>query len=225
MRAILLGLASPGCLVAACAASFAPPASMYDDRAVAGVEFHAFRAAEVNPTKVNDAQEESASPLVEARHQSTTPLAARGRDLPRPLSRLAVPLRPLPALLLPQTRANSSALFDADAYTAGRVNRAAQYGGNWSSGDLAAVSRHSGVNPELAYSGQKTILTKSSTGTEVIMDNAGGYYRIRGADGSYRMLDGSAVPDNVPMLNPGGGSSMSGVPKDIRQGLTHFWIG
>ena len=57
------------------------------------------------------------------------------------------------------------------------------------------------------------------------MDNAGGYYRIRGADGTYRMLDGSTVPANVPILNSGGGSSMAGVPKDLRQGLTHFWIG
>jgi hypothetical protein len=77
----------------------------------------------------------------------------------------------------------------------------------------------------VSYSGQKTILTNNSTGTEVIMHNAGGYYRISGADGTYRMLDGSTVPANVPILKPCGGSAQAGVPKDVRQGLTHFWIG
>ena len=70
MKAILVGLAF---LVATGSASVASSASMYDAPAIARVEFHDFGAAEVNPTKFNDALEESASPLIEARGAPTTP--------------------------------------------------------------------------------------------------------------------------------------------------------
>ena len=71
---LLLALAALLLLPTTTTTSAAPFA--YDAPATARVEFHDFGAAEVSPTKSNDALEGSASPSVEARRTSTTPAAA-----------------------------------------------------------------------------------------------------------------------------------------------------
>jgi hypothetical protein len=153
-------------------------------------------------------------------------LAQRGERASEAVSEIHSPGAP-PAGATPATEAGEQlSLFDANEYTAGGAGRAAEHGGNWQTADLGdAVRAHGGPNPRVSYSGEKTMLTNAASGTEVIIDNAGGYFRVRGADGVYRMLDGSPVPANVPILKPGGGSSLAGVPKAIRQALTHFGIG
>ena len=113
------------------------------------------------------------------------------------------------------TNSEQLSLFDADDFLAPGARRSAQFGENWQTASLDdALRQHVGSNPSVSYSGQKTTVT-GANGTEVIIDQAGGYFRIRGSDGVYRMLDGSPVPANVPIIKPGG-STMSGVPKDVR---------
>jgi hypothetical protein len=105
----------------------------------------------------------------------------------------------------------------------GGAARAAKWGSNWQEASLSkTVGEVAGPNPVVTSTAQKTIYTNPTTGTQVIYDRAGNYFRIADGNGQYLMLNGQPVPANVPILKPGGGSAMSGVPKDVRNGLTHF---
>jgi hypothetical protein len=73
-----------------------------------------------------------------------------------------------------------------------------------------------------------SIYTNPDTGMQVVYDVEGGYFRIENPNASsyadrYLDLNGNPIPANVPLLRPDGTYSMVGVPRDVRNALTHFW--
>jgi hypothetical protein len=103
------------------------------------------------------------------------------------------------------------------------TTRAAANSSNWSSGSLSeTVHRIVGPNPEITYTASgKTVYTNPTTNMTVVYDNAGNYYRVQNAVGQYLDKSGNVIPNNVPLIGPNK-TTQTGVPKDIRQGLTHF---
>lgn len=118
---------------------------------------------------------------------------------------------------------NAADGLDAPVYNSQGATRAAKYGGNWSSGSLnETVESIAGSNPAITYTvSGKTIYTNSTTGASVVYDNAGNYYRVRNAAGQYLDQSGNAIPNNVPLVGPNK-TTQTGVPRDVRNALTHF---
>ena len=71
----------------------------------------------------------------------------------------------------------------------------------------------------------KTIYSSASATLQVVADNSGGYFRVENTAAAginrYVSQSGNAIPANVPLLGPGG-TTMIGVPLDVRRALTHF---
>jgi RHS repeat-associated protein len=105
--------------------------------------------------------------------------------------------------------------------------RAARFGDNWQSVSLketiSTVAGDAAVVTKTASG--KVIYTHPETGVQVVHDVAGNYFRVENpaAIGSRRYLDqfGKLIPDNVPLVKPRGSTEI-GVPKDVRNALTHF---
>ena len=114
-----------------------------------------------------------------------------------------------------------------EAAVAGGAARAEQYAANWPSASMTgAIDRLLGTEVTAASTASgKTIYSSGSTTLQVISDNAGGYFRVEdtAAKGIDRYVSqyGNAIPANVPLLGSGG-TTMIGVPRDVRQALTHF---
>jgi len=109
----------------------------------------------------------------------------------------------------------------------GGAGRAARFGSNWQRASLArTVERIAGKNPlvESTASG-KQIYRNPDTGLQVVYDVKGNYFRVENpaARGPARYLDqhGNEIPPNVFLVGRDG-STQTGVPKDVRQALTHF---
>jgi hypothetical protein len=74
----------------------------------------------------------------------------------------------------------------------------------------------------------RAIYANPDTGLHVVHDIEGGYFRIQNPNAEsvvdrYLGLNGEAIPANVPLLRPDGGFFLTGVPRAVRQALTHFW--
>jgi hypothetical protein len=111
--------------------------------------------------------------------------------------------------------------------TAAGAGRATRFGSNWQRASLdETVGRIAGPNPivETTASG-KQIFRNPDTGLQVVYDTAGNYFRVEnpGVQGVGRYLDlfGNEIPANVPLVGPRG-TTQTGVPRDVRNGLTHF---
>lgn len=55
----------------------------------------------------------------------------------------------------------------------------------------------------------------------MVHDTAGNYFRVRNSAGQYVDEFGKSIPNNVPLIRPDK-ITQTGVPKDVRQALTHF---
>ena len=99
--------------------------------------------------------------------------------------------------------------------------RAARFGSMWTRASLKdAVSTVAGQTPTITQTAQKTIFTNPQTGMRVVYDRAGNYFRVQNPQGKYVDQFGKPIPDNVPLVNSK--ASEIGVPRDVRQSLTHF---
>ncbi|GKS77164.1 hypothetical protein AVME950_19730 [Acidovorax sp. SUPP950] len=88
------------------------------------------------------------------------------------------------------------------------------------------ISLIGGDKPTISYTTSgKTIYANPSTGLQVVYDNAGNYFRVENTNviGPLRYTDqfGNPIPANVPLVKPSG-TTQTGVPSDVRNGLTHF---
>jgi RHS repeat-associated protein len=105
--------------------------------------------------------------------------------------------------------------------------RTLRFGSNWPSASLSeAIATVAGNNPNVASTLGKVIYENPETGLQVVHDLGGNYFRVRnpGLAGVSQYLDltGGKIPANVPILRSSGGYVYSGVPRDVRQALTHF---
>ena len=105
----------------------------------------------------------------------------------------------------------------------GGAARAAANSGNWSSGSLSeTIENIAGPNPVVSNTNSgKTVYTNPTTGTSVVYDNAGNYYRVQSATGQYLDQSGNPIPNNVPLIGSNK-TTQTGIPSGIRQGLTHY---
>lgn len=105
----------------------------------------------------------------------------------------------------------------------GGAARAAANSGNWSSGSLSeTIENIAGPNPVVSNTNSgKTVYTNTTTGTSVVYDNAGNYYRVQSATGQYLDQSGNPIPNNVPLIGSNK-TTQTGIPSGIRQGLTHY---
>jgi filamentous hemagglutinin len=105
----------------------------------------------------------------------------------------------------------------------GGAARAAANSGNWSSGSLSeTIENIAGPNPVVSNTNSgKTVYTNPTTGTSVVYDNAGNYYRVQSATGQYLDQSGNLIPNNVPLIGSNK-TTQTGIPSGIRQGLTHY---
>jgi hypothetical protein len=94
---------------------------------------------------------------------------------------------------------------------------------NWSEGSLReAIRNFAGSKPRVNYTDNgKTVYTTPITGASVTYDNAGNYFRIQNGKGQYLDQNGNLIPPNVSVIGPRR-TTETGVPKDVRNGLTHF---
>jgi len=101
--------------------------------------------------------------------------------------------------------------------------RAEANGGNWSGGSLSETVRNiAGPDPQITYTASgKTVYTNPTTGASVVYDNAGNYYRVQNAAGQYLDQGGNLIPNNVPLIGSDR-TTQTGVPSEVRRGLTHF---
>lgn len=102
------------------------------------------------------------------------------------------------------------------------AQRAARNSGNWKDVSLnATVKRIAGDNPIIDNTPTgKTIFRNPSTGVEVVYDTAGNYFRV--SKGKHYFDEfGKPIPDNVP-LTKFNKTTQTGVPRDVREALTHF---
>jgi hypothetical protein len=105
--------------------------------------------------------------------------------------------------------------------------RAERFGQNWQEASLiGTIRRIAGEEPIIQTTKTgKVIYQNPDTGIQVIHDIAGNYFRvrdpnIRGIEG-YLDQYGNPIPANVPVVGPGR-TTHPGVPRDLRQTLTHF---
>jgi len=79
------------------------------------------------------------------------------------------------------------------------AQRAAQYSAGWANGSLKEAIDQFAPGAEGTASGQKTIYTNSTTGVQVVADNAGNYFRVQNTNlpgrRTYLDLNGN-VPNN-----------------------------
>ncbi|HVE84138.1 MAG TPA: hypothetical protein VND93_14875 [Myxococcales bacterium] len=107
------------------------------------------------------------------------------------------------------------------------AERAARFGQGWQRASLReTIERIAGPRPVVTTTASgKTIYANPSTGLQVVYDRAGNYFRIENpaANGPTRYLDqfGKPIPPNTPVVGPKG-TTMTGVPADVRNALTHF---
>ena len=112
-------------------------------------------------------------------------------------------------------------------YNPAGAERAAIHGGNWQSVSAKdTIRRIAGDNPVVEYTTSgKTIYRNPQTGLQVVYDNAGKYFRVENSAGSgtAQFVDqfGKPIPDNVPLAKPDS-VTQTGVPKNVRNALTHF---
>jgi filamentous hemagglutinin len=76
-------------------------------------------------------------------------------------------------------------------------------------------------NPQVSTDSSRTIYTNPTTGTSVVYDNAGNYYRVPSSTGQYIDKNGNPLPNNVPLVGTNK-TTQTGIPSDLRQGLTNF---
>ncbi|MGN4093139.1 filamentous hemagglutinin, partial [Burkholderia gladioli] len=112
---------------------------------------------------------------------------------------------------------------NAPVYNPRGAASATKFGDNWSGGSLSeSVNSVAGPNPQVTYTESgKTIYTNPTTGTSVVYDNAGNYYRVQSSTGQYLDKNGNPIPNNVPLVGANK-TTQTGIPPDLRQGLTHF---
>ena len=117
----------------------------------------------------------------------------------------------------------TSSAPSAPVYNPQGAARATANSSNWSNGSLSeTVQNVVGSNPQVTYTESgKTIYTNPTTGTSVVYDNAGNYYRVQNAAGQYLDRSGNLIPNNVPLIGPNK-TTQTGVPSGVRNGLTHF---
>jgi filamentous hemagglutinin len=103
------------------------------------------------------------------------------------------------------------------------VARAVSNGGNWSDGSLSqTMKKIAGPNAQITHTiSGKTIYMNPITGASVVYDNAGNYFRVQSATNQYLDQGGNLIPNNVPLIGPNK-TTQTGVPKGVRNGLTHF---
>jgi uncharacterized protein YukE len=108
------------------------------------------------------------------------------------------------------------------------LGRGQQFGGNWKPVSLRDTVRTiAGDAPVVAKGGAKTVYRNPKTGLQVVYDVGGNYFRVQnraqsGSIGEYLDETGNIIPANLPVLRAGGGYTLQGVPRSVRQGLTHF---
>ncbi len=126
-----------------------------------------------------------------------------------------------------RTAANSASNLKVPVFNPAGADRAARFGGNWQGVSAReTITQVVGRNPVVTYTESgKTIYTNSTTGMQVVYDNAGRYFRVENtnATGSLRFTDqfGKPIPNNIPLIQPSK-TTQTGVPSDVRNALTHF---
>ena len=113
------------------------------------------------------------------------------------------------------------------AAVAGGAARAEQFAANWPSASMTGtIDELLGTEVTVVSTASgKTIYSSASATLQVVADNSGGYFRVENTAAAginrYVSQSGNAIPANVPLLGPGG-TTMIGVPLDVRRALTHF---
>lgn len=153
------------------------------------------------------------------------PVASRGAGTA--LQRESGGEKTSPSPTLTREGANNVGELKAPVSNPAGADRAARYGENWQGVSAnETIAQVAGKNPVVTYTESgKTIYTNSTTGMQVVYDNAGRYFRIENtnATGPLRFTDqfGKPIPNNVPLIQPSK-TTLVGVPSDVRNALTHF---